>query len=409
MRKTCPSREELLGFLSSVEEEDSEIAEHLESCLDCQQTVDEQSGWSELDQFRRKSSASAEDETDTKILAKDLEDTTVSDRAKNIPRQAGKAAPNGDADLPAKIGPYEVSTKIGEGGLGSVYLAYDRNAGRECVLKVLSDKRPTRDKSHPALRQCLREMKSLWKLGLSTISTASRLESDAADTFFVMGYALGVDLDEWVRSNGPLSVRDACRAAGQAAIALHGIHSANVLHLGVKPSNLFRSHEGSIIVMDCGMAPLIQDELARADFTQNALVKSSVDFMSPEQARDANLADRRSDIYSLGCTLAFLLSGRRLFETDSVMRALVAHREATVPDVSRLAGGAPQTLNAVLARLLAKDPADRYQSMAEVVAGLQPFFGDKPAEGDIIAMPEAPPESGNGLRSWLASIRKRRK
>ena len=401
MRKTCPSREELLGFLSSVDEEDSEIADHLESCLDCQQTVDEQSGWGELDQFRRKASASAEEETDTKILAKDLEDTTVSDRAKNIPRQAGQAAPNGDAGLPRKIGPYEVSTKIGEGGLGAVYLAYDRNAGRECVLKVLSGKRPRRDKNHPAIRQCFREMKSLWKLGLSTISTASRLESDAADTFFVMGYALGVDLDEWVRTNGPLSVRDACRAAGQAAIVLDEVHSANVLHLGVKPSNL------SIIVMDCGMAPLIQDELAQADFTRNALVKSSVDFMSPEQARDAKQADHRSDIYSLGCTLAFLLSGRRLFETDSVMQALVAHRESSVPDVSRLAGGAPQALNAVLARLLAKQPADRYQSMAEVVVGLQPFFGDKPAEGDIIAMPEAHPESGHGMKSWLSSIIKR--
>jgi serine/threonine-protein kinase len=406
MRKTCPSPEDLLDFLSSEEGEGSEIAEHVESCLDCQQALDEQSGWGELDQFRRKSSSCEQDETDTTNMAKDLEDTTVSNRVKNIPRQAGQSAPNGDADLPRKIGPYEVSTKIGEGGLGAVYLAYDRNAGRECVLKVLSGKRP---RSHPALRQCFREMKSLWKLGLSTIGTASRLESDEVDTFFVMGYARGVDLDDWIGTNGPLSVRDACRAAGRAAIALHEVHSANVLHLGVKPSNLFRDHDGSIVVLDCGLAPLIQDELAQADFTQNALVNSSVNFMSPEQARDANQADNRSDIYSLGCTLAFLLSGRRLFETDSVIQALVAHREAAVPDVSRLAGGAPQALNAVLAKLLAKEPADRYQSMAEVAAGLQPFFGDKPAEGDIIAMPKAPPESGNGMKSWLSSITKRRK
>lgn len=160
--------------------------------------------------------------------------------------------------------------------------------------------------------------------------------------------------------------------------------------------------------MDCGLAPLIQDELSQTDFTQSALVRNSVDFMSPEHARDANLADRRSDIYSLGCTLAFLLSGRRLFSTDSVIQTVVAHREAAVPDVSRLAGGAPPTLSPVLAKLLAKDPAKRYQSMIEVVEALQPFFGTEPAEGDIISMPEAPIPSRGSVRGWLASITRRR-
>jgi len=285
-------------------------------------------------------------------------------------------------------------------------LAYDRDAGHEYTVKVLAGKRP---KSHSVLRQCFREMKLLSKSGLASVGTASRLEStsDGHETFFVMGYVQGVDLDDWIRTNGPLSVRDACRAAGQVAIALHHVHLASVLHLGIKPANLFRAHDGTIVVLDCGLAPLIQDELSHADFTRSALVKNSVHFMSPEQARDASLADHRSDIYSLGCTLAFLLSGRRLFATDSVLQAVVAHREAAVPDVSRLAGGAPVTLNAVLGKLLAKRPEDRYQSMAEVAAALQPFFGDEPAEGDIINMPEAPVPSRGSLRGWLASITKR--
>jgi serine/threonine protein kinase len=411
MKTTCPNPEELLEYLACEDDEDSEIGRHIESCEDCQQALDEESEWGVLDQFRQKSSAvgtGGEAEAcaaDTTILAKDQEDTTLDSRLKNIPRESHGVALNGEADLPSKIGRYEVLTKIGEGGLGEVYLAYDRDAGRECAIKLLSGRRP---KSHSVLRQCVREMKSLWKLGLASHGTASRLEGDGGLAFFVMGYARGVDLDEWVRTNGPLSVRDACRAAVHVAIALHEAHSVNVLHLGIKPSNLFLDHNGSIVVLDCGLAPLIQDELSQADFTKSALVKGSVDFMSPEHARDAALADNRSDIYSLGCTLAFLLSGRRLFATDSVMQTVVAHRQAAVPDVSRLAGGAPQTLNAVLAKLLAKAPADRYQSMAEVALALQTFFGDEPAKGDIISMPNAPEEHGNGIRSWLSSVTKRR-
>ena len=177
----------------------------------------------------------------------------------------------------------------------------------------------------------------------------------------------------------------------------------------MKPSNLFRTHDGAIVVLDCGLAPLVQDELSQGDLTRSAFAKSSVDFMSPEQARNVSEASRASDIYSLGCTLAWLLSGRRLFASDSIMQTMVAHREAAIPNVSQLAGGAPAELNTVLAKMLAKQPQQRYQSMAEVAEALAPFFGEGPAEGDIISMPQAPVASTGGLLGWLSSITKRRK
>ncbi len=398
MRETCISPSELEDFLRSEDNEDPDIAAHLESCEDCQNAMAEMSDLSVLDDF-------CPTKSDTALYAVAPEDTAIVDRLKGIPREARKSSPNGD-DLPQKIGRYEVMAKIGTGGLGTVYLAYDRKAGHECIVKELSRRRP---RNHEALRKCLTEMKAHGKLGQSSLQSASSLEEDEGVIFLVAGYLTGVDLDARVRENGPLSVRDSCRAVAQAAIALQQVHSQKLLHLNIKPSNLFRTHDGAIVVLDCGLAPLVQDELSQGDLTRSAFVKSSLDFMSPEQSRNVSEAGRTSDIYSLGCTLAWLLSGRRLFASDSIMQTMVAHRESAVPNVSQLAGGAPPELNTVLGKMLAKQPEQRYQSMAEVVQALAPFFGDAPARGDIISMPEAPVASTGGLLGWLAGITKRRK
>lgn len=399
MRTTCPTSEELSEYLRSENAEDPDIDEHLESCEVCQNVLAEMSDWGELDQFRRPGAE------DTALYAWDPEDTAVVSQLKNIPRDARGTGPNGDPDLPPRLGPYEVLEKIGSGGLGTAWLAYSRDTGRECVIKILSGNPP---EDHPALRLCRREMKTISQLGLVCLETASSVNNDHGLTYLVMSYVKGVDLDDWVRSHGPLSCRDACRAVGGAAIALQQAHMAKVLHLNAKPSNLFRTHDGAVRVLDCGLAPLIQHELSQADFTKSAFVKSTVDFMSPELARSILDTDHRSDIYSLGCSLAFLLSGRRLFAGDSLMQTIVAHRESAVPDVSQLTRAAPPALNAVFAKMLARQPDERYQSMAEVAAGLEPFFGDGPADGDIIAKPEPPPASAGGVRGWLSSIRKRR-
>lgn len=398
MRETCISRSELEDFLRSEDNEDPEIAAHLESCEECQNAMAEMSDLSVLDEF-------CPTKSDTALYAVAPEDTAIVDRLKSIPREARESAAHGE-DLPQKIGRYEIMANIGTGGLGTVYLAYDRKAGHECIVKELSGRRP---KNHEAFKKCLTEMKAHWKLGQSSLQAASSLEEDEGVIFLVAGYLTGVDLDAWVQKNGPLSVRDSCRAIGRAAIALQQVHSLKLLHLNVKPSNLFRTHDGAIVVLDCGLAPLVQDELSQGDLTRSAFVKSSVDFMSPEQARNVNEVRRASDIYSLGCTLAWLLSGRRLFASDSIMQTMVAHRESTVPDVSKLAGGAPPELNTVLAKMLAKQPQQRYQSMAEVAEALAPFFGEEPAEGDIISMPQAPVASSGGLLGWLSGITKRRK
>ena len=398
MRETCISQSELEDFLRSEENEDPEIAAHLESCEDCQNAMAEMSDLSVLDDF-------CPTKSDTALYAVAPEDTAIVDRLKSIPREARESAANGD-DLPQKIGRYEVMAKIGTGRLGTVYLAYDRKAGHECIVKELSRRRP---KNHEAFKKCLTEMKAHWKLAQSSLQAASSLEEDDGVIFLVADYLTGVDLDAWVQKNGPLSVRDACRAIGRAAIAVQQVHSLKLLHLNVKPSNLFRTHDGAIVVLDCGLAPLVQDELSQGDLTRSAFVKSSMDFMSPEQARNVSEADRASDIYSLGCTLAWLLSGRRLFASDSIMQTMVAHREAAIPNVSQLAGGAPAELNTVLRKMLAKQPQQRYQSMAEVAEALAPFFGEEPAEGDIISMPQPPVASSGGLLGWLSSITKRRK
>lgn len=396
MRDTCITPSELEAFLRSEHNEDLEIAAHLESCADCQNLMVEMSDLSGLECL-------CPSRADTTIFAADADDTDIVDRLKNIPKEARNVVPYGEPDPPDRIGQYEILTEIGSGGLGTVYLAYNRSAGSECALKELFGRRLLSD---DAYRRCLSEMKSHWRLGQSSIHAASDLKEDDGVVYLVSGFIKGVDLENRVRSLGPFSVRDACRAIGRAAICLHQIHSAKLLHLNVKPTNLFLVPDGTITILDCGMAPLIQDELLKEDLSRSVLFRESVDFMSPEQARNVREAGTASDIYSLGCTLAFLLSGRRFFAADSPMQTMVAHREAAVPHVSRLSPDAPEELNSVLRSMLAKQPEQRFASMADVADALSPFWGES-SPGDTVRVPQAPEKTKGGLRGWLSSFTKR--
>ncbi|MFP6764032.1 MAG: serine/threonine-protein kinase, partial [Planctomycetaceae bacterium] len=321
---------------------------------------------------------------------------------KTIPRD-NQCLPHGESDSPQKIKSFEVITEIGRGGLGTVYLVYDHATGHERVLKVLNGDYPH---NHRAIKKCLQSIKSLNKLGTASLNTAAFIADTGSQPCLLGNYEQGIDLNERVRTCGPLSVPDACRAITQAAIALQKAHSVSVLHLNVKPANLFVNHVGQIMVLDCGLAAIVQDTLAQADITTSVFVKESVNYMSPEQARNVSTADHRSDIYSLGCSLAFLISGRTLFEYDSPLQTIVAHRSESPPEVSGLTGDTAANLNQVVIRLLAKHPADRYQSMQAVAAALEPFLGDGLAVGDIISQPSIP--SPARLLNWLHLKSRRR-
>ena len=271
------------------------------------------------------------------------------------------------------LGNYVVLEKIGEGGMGYVYKARHQRMKREVALKVLPS-HVTRSKG--AVARFQREVEAAAQLNHPNIVTAH--DADEADGvhFFVMECVDGEDLAQTVIRRGPLPVQEAIDYTIQAARGLEYAHNHGVVHRDIKPGNLLLDREGTVKVLDMGLARFekdigADDSTAAAPLTQSGQVMGTFDYMSPEQAEDSHHADHRADVYSLGCTLFYLLTGRPVYEGDTPMTKMLAHREQPVPSICAIRRGAPEALDAIFQRMVAKRPEDRQQSMGAVVSELE--------------------------------------
>ena len=270
------------------------------------------------------------------------------------------------------IGNYVVLDKIGEGGMGHVYKARHRRMKRVVALKVLPS---AMTKTREAVERFEREVEVIAKLEHTNIVTAH--DADEADGvhFLVMQYVKGSDLAELVRKNGTLSVAKALDYLIQAGRGLDYAHAQGVIHRDIKPSNLLLDHQGTVKILDMGLARLEQevgplDSTAAASLTQSGQVMGTADYMPPEQSMDTHRVDLRADIYSLGCTLYYLLTGRAVFAGDTLAKKIMAHREKAVPSLRVLRADVPEELDVVFQKMLAKRPEDRHSKMSEVLADL---------------------------------------
>ncbi len=273
---------------------------------------------------------------------------------------------------PLLVDNYVILDTLDTGGMGLVFKALHRSMNRVVALKLLPAAMMS---AHDTVKRFQREVQAAASLSHPNIVAAYDADESAEIAYLVLEYVEGANLFRLVKEQGPLPVARACNYVRQAATGLAYLHSRGIIHRDVKPANLILANDGTVKLLDMGLVRFASSEDLSSvetdqELTQAGIVIGTVAYMSPEQALDTRSADQRSDIYSLGCTLFFLLTGRSLYHEETGMKTLLAHREQAVPSIRGFCEEAPVSLDAVFRTMVAKRPADRLQSMTEVVAAL---------------------------------------
>ncbi|MFH5803292.1 protein kinase [Alienimonas sp. DA493] len=284
---------------------------------------------------------------------------------------------------------YRLLAVLGAGGMGNVYVARDEGdgptGGQRVALKVLAE--GLRDDAGMIARLKY-EGVAAGRVNHPNVVRALRFckaDNGPGDHLLVMEFVEAVSAEELLIRGGPVKSAAACDIARQAALGLAACHEANLIHRDVKPANLLVAADGTVKVADFGLA-LLTDQAA-AEFSLQMIFGhdcvGSADYMAPEQSRNSTEIDPRADLYSLGCTLYSLLTARVPYPARTGREVLKAHRRNAVPDVRRKAPDTPAEVAALVARLMAKDPADRPANAAEVAALLEPHCRRKPVAFDF--------------------------
>jgi len=254
------------------------------------------------------------------------------------------------------------------------------------------------------IQRFFREVKAAARLAHPNIVTAYDAGEHAGTHYLVMEYVLGRDLAAIVKEKGALPLRLAIDYVQQTARGLAYAHEHGVVHRDVKPGNLLLNQEGMVKILDMGLARLNENPIdapVAMDITGTGQILGTIDYMSPEQAEDVHSADHRSDIYSLGCTLFYLLTRRPVYAGETVVKRILAHRDDPIPSVLELRPDCPEILDATICRMLAKRPEDRPQAMSEIIEELESCL----ARPGAAPPPVSPlPERSGEQPNWLDDL-----
>ncbi len=288
-----------------------------------------------------------------------------------------------------QYGSYRVLQPLGVGGMSSVYRAVHVESGHEVALKVL----PERMAKNPiVLQRFFREARSAASLEHPNIVSIFDQGIDQGRYYLVLEYVQGSDLHEYVQMHGPVSVAEGLRVIREVAEGLRFASARGLIHRDIKPSNILRSEKGELKITDLGLA--LNAEIEDQRVTREGTTVGTVDYMAPEQARDSRAASLQSDLYSLGCTFYYLLTGIPPYPGGDITDKLTRHAKSPPPDVRDLRPDVPIALAEVMARMMAKLPEDRYASCEALIAALDmiPVPQEDGAEG-VALVPLDPPDS----------------
>lgn len=267
------------------------------------------------------------------------------------------------------LGPYIITDSIGSGGMGQVYKAVHQMMGRECAVKVLPKNKSTPD----AIISFAREIRTQAQLDHPSLVRAYDAGHDGAVHYLVTEYVPGTDLRRLVRSQGALSMQQAASVIRQAALALHYAHEQGLIHRDVKPGNILVTPDGIAKLSDLGLAGFLHE----ADSDPRAgKVVGTADYLAPEQIRNPMDVTSVSDIYSLGCTLYYAITGKVPFPGGTAGSKARRHLEGTPLHPRTFNEEISEEFVDVIADMMEKDPAARIPSAAEVAARLEPWAHD---------------------------------
>ncbi|MBV9122399.1 MAG: protein kinase, partial [Planctomycetes bacterium] len=313
-----------------------------------------------------------------------------------VPLVASVAGPPEDSAFPNELANhprYRLLEYLGAGGMGTVYKAEHRLMGRLVALKVIN---PNLVDRPGAVERFRREVQAAARLSHPNIVTAFDAEQAGPTHFLVMEFVEGRSVGQLVADQGRLPVTRACDYARQVALGLQHAYERDMVHRDIKPHNLMVTPAGQIKILDFGLARLAMEDGLTGEpavvhsagnglspilpeqtgpITEAGAMMGTADYVAPEQAGDAHKADIRADIYSLGCTLYHFLAGRPPFPEGTAVEKALAHAQQVPRPLQELRKEVPPRLARIVARMLAKDPGQRYQTPAQVAQALAPFTG----------------------------------
>lgn len=279
------------------------------------------------------------------------------------------------------LGKYKLLGHIGTGGMSSVYLAEHTRMLDKRAIKVLPR---TRVKDATYLARFQLEAKAIASLSHPNIVLAYDIDNEGDVHYIVMEYVEGVDLQVLVRRDGPLAPTQAALLIAQAADGLQHAHQRGVVHRDVKPANLLLDLDGRVRLLDMGLALVSAQDEESLTVMHNENVLGTADYLAPEQALNSHQVDHRADIYGLGCTLYYLLTGHPPFPEGTLAQRIAKHQKVMPTSIRLLRDDCPGELEGICVKMIQKEPQYRYQSAADVAEALRQFAAHAPPAKKLV-------------------------
>ncbi|MEZ6059978.1 MAG: protein kinase [Planctomycetaceae bacterium] len=372
MKTSCPAKETLHAWLTAEldESQAARISDHVDGCQRCSESVAEmeRDGLPEFELLN-------DQPPDNHYADEPQCETAIRMAEQATPFESPAApAPAAVTEPPAtQIRDYRLLRILGKGGMGVVYLAVHVGLNRQVALKLLH---PSRTKSSKAIARFRREIEAMGRFNHPNLVRAADAGEYRGQHFLVMDVVDGCDLSRLLRSQGSLTIPDACEIVKQAALGLQHIHEHGLVHRDIAPSNLMLTREGTVKVTDLGLALLDDRRFPTAEeLTETGQVMGTLDYMAPEQAVSTEV-DIRADVYGLGATLFKLLTGKSPLDAlnlDTPLKKAAALPNFEAPDVTTRRSELPPELASLVNRMLNRHPEERPSQPVDVAAALEPF------------------------------------